>query len=107
MTKFDSLTSGLSSAAALSSLTNTPPARTSKLTLARLPPIVESPLRMDLRTEPSLLEEKWEGGMAFDDESFDADRAITASSPKRAHHPGKGVDSPNRGVLGGKENLPL
>ena len=110
MTKFDSLTSGLSSSSgtSLSSLSNTPPVRTSKLSLARLPPIVESPLRMDLRTEPSLLEEKWDGGgMTFDDESFDADRAITASSPKRAQNAGKGIDSPNRGVLGGKENLPL
>lgn len=108
MTKFDSLTSGLSSAASLSSLSNTPPpARTSKLSLARLPPIVESPLRMDLRAEPSLLEEMWDGGMALDDESFDADRAITASSPKRAQNSGKGAHSPNRGVLGGKENLPL
>jgi len=62
---------------------------------------------MDLRAEPSLLEEKWDGGMTFDDESFDADRAITASSPKRAQYQGRGVDSPNRGVLGGKENLPL
>jgi len=63
---------------------------------------------MDLRAEPSLLEEKWDGGgMTFDDESFDAERAITASSPKRAQNPGKGIDSPNRGVLGGKENLPV
>ena len=106
VTKFDSLTSGLSSTS-LSGLSNTPPARTSKLTLARLPPIVESPLRMDLRAEPSLLEEMWDGGMAFEDDSFDADRAMTASSPKRAQHLGKGVNSPNRGVLGGKENLPL
>jgi len=107
VTKFDSLTSGLSSAASLSSLSNTPPARTSKLNLARLPPIVESPLRMDLRAEPSLLEEMWDGGMTFDDDSFDADRAMTASSPKRAQLLGKGVDSSNRGVLGRKENLPL
>jgi hypothetical protein len=46
-----------------------------------------------LRTESSLLEEKWDGGL--DDESFDAERAIIASSPKRS-----------RGVLEGKENLP-
>jgi len=75
-----------------------------------LPPIVESPLRIDLgglRGEPSLLEEKWDGGATgLDDESFDADRAIFASSPKRAQIPGKGVDSPFRGVLEGKENLP-
>jgi hypothetical protein len=93
----------------LSNLSNTPPAR--KLPLARLPPIAESPLRIDLgglRTEPSLLEEKWDdGAMGLDDESFDAERAIIASSPKRAQLPGKGVvDSPSRGVLGGKENLP-
>ena len=72
-----------------------------------MPPIVESPLRIDLgglRTEPSLLEEKWDGGL--DDESFDAERAIMASSPKRAQLPGKGVDSLSRGVLEGKENLP-
>jgi hypothetical protein len=62
---------------------------------------------MDLRAEPSLLEEQWDGGMVFEDESFDADRAIIASSPKRTQSLGKGVDSPNRGVLGGKENLPL
>jgi hypothetical protein len=63
---------------------------------------------MDIRAEPSLLEEKWDaGGMPFDDESFDADRAITASSPKRVQNPSRGVDSPNRGVLGGKENLPV
>lgn len=62
---------------------------------------------MDLRAEPSLLEEQWDGGMTFDDESFDADRAIIASSPKRTQILGKGVDSPNRGVLGRKENLPL
>jgi hypothetical protein len=106
VTKFDSLTAGLSSS--LSDLSNagTPPARVSKLSLARLPPIVESPLRMELgglRAEPSLLEEQWEGGL--DDESFDAEtRAIGASSPKR---PGKVVvDGPSWGVLGGKENLP-
>lgn len=113
VTKFDTLTAGLSSSSAtsLSALSNTPPARTAKLSLARLPPIVESPVRMDLgglRAEPSLLEEKWDGGgMAFDDESFDADRAITTSSPKRVQNPGKVVDSPGRGMLGGKENLPL
>jgi hypothetical protein len=75
-----------------------------------LPPIVESPLRIDLgglRTEPSLLEEKWDGGtMGLEDESFDAERAIIASSPKRAQPPSKGVDSLSRGVLEGKENLP-
>ena len=89
-------------------MSNTPPAR--KLSLARLPPIVESPLRIDLgglRPEPSLLEEKWDGGaMGFDDESFDAERAIIASSPKRAPLTAKGVDGPSRGVLEGKENLP-
>jgi len=98
VTKFDSLTSGLSASSSLSSLSNTPPAR--KLSLARLPPIVESPLRMDLaglRAEPSLLEEQWDGGgMGLDDESFDAEGAIITSSPKRA----------SRGVLEGKENLP-
>jgi hypothetical protein len=76
----------------------------------RLPPIAESPLRMDLsglRPEPSLLEEEWDGGaMGLDDESFDAERAIIASSPKRAQLPGKGVDSSSRGVLEGKENMP-
>lgn len=104
MSKFDSLTAGLSSLSDLSN-TSTPPGRVSKLSLARLPPIVESPLRMELgglRAEPSLLEEQWEGGL--DDESFDAEtRAIGASSPKR---PGKGVDGSSRGVLGGKENQP-
>jgi hypothetical protein len=89
-------------------LSNTPPAR--KLPLARLPPIAESPLRIDLgglRTEPSLLEEKWDdGAMGLDDESFDAERAIIASSPKRVQLPSKGVDGPSRGVLEGKENLP-
>ena len=93
----------------MSNLGNTSPAR--KLSLARLPPIVESPLRMDLaglRAEPSLLEERWDGGaMGLDDESFDAERAIIASSPKRAQLSGKGVDSPSRGVLEGKENLPM
>lgn len=44
--------------------------------------------------------------MGFDDESFDAERAIIASSPKRAPLPAKGVDGPSRGVLEGKENLP-
>jgi hypothetical protein len=104
VTKFDSLTAGLSD------LSNTPPSRVSKLSsssLARLPPIVESPLRMDLgglglgglRAEPSLLEEKWDGA-GLDDESFDAERgAIIGSSPKRAQVPGKGV-------LEGKENRP-
>jgi len=76
-----------------------------------LPPIVESPVRLDLgglRGEPSLLEEKWDaGGMVLDDESFDIERAIGASSPKRAPNSGKGVDSPMREVLGGKENLPV
>lgn len=101
MTKFDSLTAGLSSS--LSDLSNTPPpARVSKLSVARLPPIVESPLRMDLgglRAEPSLLEEQWDGGL--DDESFDAEtRAMFASSPKRAQIPA------GKGVLGGKENMP-
>jgi len=96
----------------LSNLSNTPPApRASKLPLARLPPIVESPVRLDLgglRGEPSLLEEKWDaGGMVLDDESFDIERAIGASSPKRAPNSGKGVDSPMREVLGGKENLPV
>jgi hypothetical protein len=101
VTRFDSLTSaGLASSSSLSNLCNTPPAR--KLSsLARLPPIVESPLRIDLgglRTEPSLLEEKWDGGaMGLEDDSFDADRAIIASSPKRTQP---------RGVLEGKENLP-
>jgi hypothetical protein len=81
------------------------------LPLGRLPPIVESPLRIDLRAEPSLLEEKWDGaGLVLDDESFDAERAIIASSPKRAQNPGGkagvAVDSLTRGVLGGKENLP-
>jgi hypothetical protein len=105
VTKFDSLTAGLSSLSELGN-TGTPPGRMSKLSLARLPPIVESPLRMELgglRAEPSLLEEQWEGG-GLDEESFDAEtRAIGASSPKR---PGKSVDGPSRGVLGGKENLP-
>ncbi|KAF8476726.1 kinesin-domain-containing protein [Russula ochroleuca] len=101
VTKFDSLTAGLSSS--LSDLSNTPPpARVSKLSVARLPPIVESPLRMDLgglRAEPSLLEEQWDGGL--DDESFDAEtRAMFASSPKRAQIPA------GKGVLGGKENMP-
>jgi len=110
VTKFDSLTAGLSaSSSGLSDLSNaTPPARVSKLSssslAARLPPIVESPLRMDLlgglRAEPSLLEEKWDDGL--DDESFDAERgAIIGSSPKRAQIFG----SPSRGVLEGKENL--
>ncbi|KAH9969815.1 P-loop containing nucleoside triphosphate hydrolase protein [Russula dissimulans] len=124
VTKFDSLTSALSSssssslatatatATSLSNLSNTPPApRASKLPLARLPPIVESPVRMDLgglRAEPSLLEEKWDSGgmIILDDESFDIERAIGASSPKRTSNSGKGVDSPMREVLGGKENLP-
>ncbi len=110
VTKFDSLTSGLSSSSSLSNLSNTPPAR--KLSLARLPPIVESPLRLDLgglRVEPSLLEEEWDGGgIGLDDESFDAERAIIASSPKRAQIPGKGgINSPSRGVLERKENLPV
>jgi hypothetical protein len=121
VTKFDSLTAGLSASSGLSDLSNTPPpARVSKLSsLARLPPIVESPLRMDLgglRAEPSLLEEQWDGGgvmglgVGLDDESFDAERgAIGASSPKRAQVLGRGVEglSPSsRGVLGGKENRP-
>jgi len=61
-----------------------------------------------LRAEPSLLEEKWDSGgmMVLDDESFDIERAIGASSPKRTSNSGKGVDSPMREVLGGKENLP-
>jgi len=101
VTKFDSLTAGLSSTS-LSGLTNTPPIRGSKLPLGRLPAIVESPLRIDLRAEPSLLEEKWDGaGLVLDDESFDAERAIITSSPKRAQNPGG-----KTGVLGGKENLP-
>ena len=54
-----------------------------------------------------MLEEKWDdGAIGLDDESFDAERAIIASSPKRAQLPGKGVDNPSRGVLEGKENLP-
>lgn len=85
----------------------TPPGRTSKLSLARLPPIVESPLRMDvggLRAEPSLLEEQWDGGgIAIDDESFEVERALSTSSPKRVLKRG---ESPTRGVLGDKENLP-
>jgi hypothetical protein len=88
----------------------TPPARSSKSPLARLPPIAESPVRMDLsglRAEPSLLEERWDGGaIAFDDESFEAERALSTSSPKRVQNPGKRGESPTRGVLGGKENLP-
>jgi hypothetical protein len=101
VTKFDSLTAGLSSS--LSDLSNTPPpARVSKLSVARLAPIVESPLRMDLgglRAEPSLLEEQWDGG--FDDESFDAEtRAMFFSSPKRAQIPA------GKSVLEGKENRP-
>jgi len=60
-----------------------------------------------LRAEPSLLEETWDGGaMGLDEESFDAERAIMASSPKRAQLPGRGVGSSSRGVLEGKENLP-
>jgi hypothetical protein len=43
------------------------------------------PLRIDLgamQMEPSLLEEKWDGGaMGIDDESFNAECAIVASSP--------------------------
>ncbi len=59
--------------------------------------------------EPSLLEEEWDGGgIGLDDESFDAERAIIASSPKRAQIPGKGgINSPSRGVLERKENLPV
>jgi centromeric protein E len=110
VTKFDSLTAGLSSSSSLSSLSMTPPARTSKTSLARLPPIVESPARIDLgglRAEPSLLEEKWDGGgIALDDESFEVERALLTSSPKRVQNPGKRGDSPPRGVLGRKENLP-
>ena len=113
VTKFDSLTAGLSSSASLSSLGSTPPrsAVASKSLLGRLPSIVESPLRMDLggvRAEPSLLEERWDavGGLSFDDESFEADRAFASSSPKRVQHTGKHVESPARGILGGKENLP-
>jgi hypothetical protein len=86
------------------------PARTSKIPLTRLPSIVESPVRMDLgglRAEPSLLEEKWDGGgTALDDESFEVERALSTSSPKRVQNPSKRGDSPTRGVLGGKENLP-
>ncbi|KAH9080326.1 kinesin-domain-containing protein [Lactarius deliciosus] len=115
VTKFDSLTAGLSSSGSLSSLVGgvgTPPrAAATKSSLARLPPIAESPLRMDLaglRAEPSLLEEKWDavGGLSFDDESFEADRALGSSSPKRVQNTGKHVESPTRGVLEGKENLP-
>jgi hypothetical protein len=88
----------------------TPPSRTSKSSLARLPPIVESPLRIDiggLRAEPSLLEEKWDGGgIVLDDESFEAERALSTSSPKRVQNTGKRGESPMLGVLGGKENLP-
>ncbi|KAI9508421.1 kinesin-domain-containing protein [Russula earlei] len=109
VTRFDSLTSS-TSATSLASLSNTPPARASKMPLARLPPIVESPVRIDLgglRVEPSLLEEQWDGGgMILDDESFDAERAMIASSPKRTQNQGKGFDPPIREVLGGKENLP-
>lgn len=65
--KFGSLTAGLSSSVPLSSLIDsgsTPPraAAASELPLTWLPPIAESPLRMDLdglRAEPSLLEERW------------------------------------------------
>ncbi|KAH9065246.1 kinesin-domain-containing protein [Lactarius vividus] len=103
VTKFDSLTAGLSSSASLSSLVSgvgTPPrAAAAKSPLARLPPIVESPLRMDLtglRAEPSLLEEKWDA----------ADRALGSSSPKRVQNTGKHIESPTRGILEGKENLP-
>ncbi|KAH9008963.1 kinesin-domain-containing protein [Lactarius pseudohatsudake] len=111
VTRFDSLTAGLSSSASLSSLVGTPPRAAAKSSLARLPPIVESPLRMDLaglRAEPSLLEEKWDavGGLSFDDESFEADRALGSSSPKRVQNTGKRVESPTRGILEGKENLP-
>lgn len=116
VTKFDSLTAGLSSSASLSSLGgsgSTPPrvAAAPKPPLARLPPIAESPMRMDLgglRAEPSLLEEKWDGvgGMSFDDESFEGDRALGSSSPKRVQNNGKQVESPMRGILEGKENLP-
>ena len=110
MTKFDTLTAGLSSSASLSSLAASTPPRASKLALARLPSIAESPLRMDLgglRAEPSLLEERWDsvGGLSFDDESFEADRALGSSSPKRVQHTGKRVESPTRGVLEGQENL--
>jgi hypothetical protein len=118
VTKFDSLTTGLSDM----SNTTTTPSRVSKpSSAARLPPIVESPLRMELgggggglglglgglgglRAEPSLLEEKWDGaGMGLDDESFDAERgAIVASSPpKRAQILGS-----KGGMREGKENLP-
>ena len=108
MTKFDSLTAGLSSLGAGGS---TPP-RAAAASKSRLAPIAESPLRMDLgglRAEPSLLEERWDGvgGLSFDDESFEADRALGSSSPKRVQHTGKHVESPSRGVLlEGKENLP-
>ncbi|KAN0129523.1 P-loop containing nucleoside triphosphate hydrolase protein [Lactarius tabidus] len=111
VTKFDSLTAGLSSSASLSSLGGSTPPRTAKSALTRLPPIAESPLRMDLgglRTEPSLLEERWDGvgGLSFDDESFEADRALGSSSPKRVLHSGKNIESPARAILEGKENLP-
>jgi len=60
-----------------------------------------------LRVEPSLLEETWDGGgIAIDDESFEAERALSTSSPKRVLNPGKRGESPTWSVLGGKENLP-
>lgn len=61
-----------------------------------------------LRAEPSLLEERWDGvgGLSFDDESFEADRALGSSSPKRLPHASKHVESPTRVLLEGKENLP-
>jgi len=64
---------------------------------------------MDLgHIEPSLLEEKWDGvgSLSFDDESFEAEHALSSSSPKRPQNTGKHVDSPLRGILEGKENLP-
>ena len=47
VTKFGTLTAGLSSLSGLSS-TGTPPGRESKLSLVRLSPAMESPLCVDL-----------------------------------------------------------
>ncbi|KAI0260682.1 P-loop containing nucleoside triphosphate hydrolase protein [Gloeopeniophorella convolvens] len=109
VTKFDSLTASLGTSTASVGARGA-----SQLGTMRLPPIVESPVRMDLRPEPSLLDERWDA-VGLDEDSFEAERggsprakrAPSSPGAKRTpSSPGKRVESPTRGILGDKENLP-
>lgn len=73
-----------------------------------MPPVKESDSPMRLGSElsqPSLLEEEWDGG---GDDSIELDKPILSiSPPKSPLVPRKGSQSPVREVLGQKENVPV